>query len=113
MFSGDSDPNEREKLGHSWDPQNRVVSEVESYSFLCGQDIGRKENQAMSKQVSKTPTMITEYAMQFQLGHWCFCGLGQERECGYRASWDKPAGEWNQIARKMSQRSCTSNVLWC
>ena len=22
---------------------------------------------------------VTEYATQFQLGHWCFCGLGHER----------------------------------
>ena len=33
----------------------------------------------------------------------CFCGLGQER-VGYRASSDKPAGEWDRIAKEMTEK---------
>ena len=32
----------------------------------------------------------------------CSCGPGHER-VWYRASWDKPAGEWDRIAMKMTQ----------
>ena len=38
-----------------------------------------------------------------RLGHWCFCGFGQEK-VWCRASSDKPAGEWDRFARKMIQK---------
>ena len=47
-------------------------------------------------------TEVTAYAKQFQLGHWCFSGLGQEH-VWYRTCSNKPNGAWDPIDRKMTQ----------
>ena len=84
-----------EKFIHSWDPRNRVVSEVEAYSCLCSTTLNIRK-QAMSKNVSNAP-----------LHHWCFSGPGQER-VWYRTSSDNP-----DIMEQDTEvwRYSTSNVL--
>ena len=44
-------------------------------------------------------TEVTEYAKQFQLGHWCFCGFG--RDSGTVRARTHQAGEWDRISWKM------------
>ena len=48
-------------------------------------------------------TEVTEYAKQLKLGHWCFCGFGEER-VWYCASSDKPSGARDRIAGNMTQK---------
>ena len=48
-------------------------------------------------------TEFTEYAKQFKLGHWCFCGPGQEK-VRYRTCPNTANGAWDRIARKMTQK---------
>ena len=57
---------------------NRGISEAESYSCLCSMTLNIT-NQVMIKKILENAREVTEYAKHFQLSHWCFCGLGQER----------------------------------
>ena len=52
-------------------PQNRMTSVAESFSCRSTVPNGGKITMANA-------TEIDEHAKQFQLGHWCFCGLEQE-----------------------------------
>ena len=57
---------------------------------------------------------VTEYAEQFQLGHWCFYGPGQESVL-FRTSSDKPAGKWHRISMTMTQdlEGAKHPILFC
>ena len=88
---------------HSWDPQHRVISKKGRIIFMSTfNDIEYwvKDNQ---QECLANATDSTEYAKQFKLGHWCSCGLGQEK-VWYRTCSNKPNGAWDQIARKMTQK---------
>ena len=85
----------REKFRHSCDPRNRGLS------CLCSTTLNIR-NHAMSKHLWNTQKRSP---LCFQLGHGCFCGAGQESVCVCgRTSSNKPAGDWNRIARKMTQK---------
>ena len=57
---------------------------------------------------------VTEHAKQFQSGHWCFCGLGQER-VWHRTSSDTPTRKRDRIARKMTQKfeDASHPIFYC
>ena len=58
---------------------------------------------------------VTEYAKQFKLGRWCFCGRGQEK-VWYRTCRNKPHGAPGSYCLEHDTEVCrsfTSYILLC
>ena len=82
--------------------RNSGILGIREKSYSCRCSISLSGGLKMSKHVLKNAAEVTEYAKQFVLGHWCFCGLGQKK-VWYRPVSNKH-GAWHRIARHLTHR---------
>ena len=92
-----SKPRKRTSYKHSWGPRNRGDFKGRIIFMSMSNDF-ENEEPSNDQKCLENAKEVTQYAKQFQYGHWCFCGHGQER-VWYRKSLDTPAGDWDRIAR--------------